>query len=88
MDRVCGLDVHKDSIFMCILTETGEKTEAVLILPLPLARWRGVRKAGWLSKRIKTLCERLVQNPHATLLRASSALAKHDDLCACRTSIR
>lgn len=29
MDRVCGLDVHKDSIFMCILTETGERTEAV-----------------------------------------------------------
>jgi transposase len=29
MDRVCGLDVHKDSIFMCILTETGEKTESV-----------------------------------------------------------
>ena len=20
MDRVCGLDVHKDSVFMCILT--------------------------------------------------------------------
>ena len=27
MDRVCGLDVHKDSIFMCILTEVGEKIE-------------------------------------------------------------
>ena len=27
MDRVCGLDVHKDSIFMCILTERGEKIE-------------------------------------------------------------
>jgi transposase len=29
MDRVCGLDVHKDSIFMCILTETGERIEEV-----------------------------------------------------------
>ena len=27
MDRVCGLDVHKDSVFMCILTEKGEKIE-------------------------------------------------------------
>ena len=25
MDRVCGLDVHKDSVFMCILTANGEK---------------------------------------------------------------
>jgi hypothetical protein len=29
MDRVCGLDVHKDSVFMCILSENGEKTEEV-----------------------------------------------------------
>jgi len=29
MDRVCGLDVHKDSVFMCILTEKGEKIEEV-----------------------------------------------------------
>lgn len=29
MERVCGLDVHKDSVFMCILTESGEKIEEV-----------------------------------------------------------
>jgi transposase len=29
MDRVCGLDVHKDSVFMCTLSENGEKTEEV-----------------------------------------------------------
>jgi transposase len=29
MDRVCGLDVHKDSVFMCILRENGEKIEGV-----------------------------------------------------------
>jgi len=29
MDRVCGLDVHKDSVSMCILTERGEKIEEV-----------------------------------------------------------
>lgn len=29
MERVCGLDVHKDSVFMCILKETGEKIEKV-----------------------------------------------------------
>lgn len=29
MERHCGLDVHKDSIFMCILTEKGEKIEEV-----------------------------------------------------------
>lgn len=29
MERCCGLDVHKDSVFMCILTETGEKLEEV-----------------------------------------------------------
>lgn len=28
-ERYCGLDVHKDSIFMCILTEGGEKIEEV-----------------------------------------------------------
>ena len=25
MDKVCGLDVHKDSVFACILNEKGEK---------------------------------------------------------------
>jgi hypothetical protein len=25
MDRCCGLDVHKDSVFACILDEQGEK---------------------------------------------------------------
>lgn len=29
MERFCGLDVHKDSVFMCILTESGEKIEEV-----------------------------------------------------------
>lgn len=29
MERFCGLDVHKDSIFMCILKESGEKVEEV-----------------------------------------------------------
>jgi hypothetical protein len=29
MDRVCGFDVHKHSVFMCILRENGEKTEEV-----------------------------------------------------------
>jgi transposase len=43
MDKVCGLDVHKDSIFMCILTETGEKTEAVFGTTTPeLDRLRDV----------------------------------------------
>ena len=27
MRTVSGLDVHKDSIFMCILDEQGKKTE-------------------------------------------------------------
>jgi hypothetical protein len=27
MKRVSGLDVHKDSVYMCILKENGEKTE-------------------------------------------------------------
>ena len=25
MRKVCGLDVHKDSVFACILSENGEK---------------------------------------------------------------
>ncbi len=27
MKTVCGLDIHKDSIFMCILDEQGKKSE-------------------------------------------------------------
>jgi len=27
MKRVCGLDVHKDNAFVCILGENGEKNE-------------------------------------------------------------
>ena len=29
MRAVCGLDVHKDSVFLCILCETGEIIERV-----------------------------------------------------------
>ena len=29
MEGFCGLDVHKDSVFMCVLTDSGEKFEAV-----------------------------------------------------------
>ena len=29
MRAVCGLDVHKDSVFLCILRENGEKIEKV-----------------------------------------------------------
>lgn len=29
MRRVCGLDVHKDSIYMCILYENSSKIESV-----------------------------------------------------------
>ena len=25
MDNVCGLDIHKDSVFACILKTNGEK---------------------------------------------------------------
>jgi transposase len=28
MRIVCGLDVHKDSVFVCILSENGDKFEA------------------------------------------------------------
>ncbi|WP_257670892.1 hypothetical protein [Parapedobacter tibetensis] len=27
MESYCGLDVHKDSVFMCILKGNGEKVE-------------------------------------------------------------
>ena len=30
MRIVCGLDVHKDSIYLCILSSTGEILEQVL----------------------------------------------------------
>ena len=30
MKSVCGLDVHKDSVYLCILSEFGELIEKVL----------------------------------------------------------
>ena len=29
MEKFCGLDVHKDSVFMCILSENNEKYEEI-----------------------------------------------------------
>ena len=40
MRTVCGLDIHKDSIFMCILDEQGKKSE---------------RKFGVSTREIKSL---------------------------------
>lgn len=37
MRNVCGLDVHKDSVFLCILKADGEKIEEKFgVLPLAL----------------------------------------------------
>jgi transposase len=47
MERVCGLDVHKDSVFMCILTESGEKIEEVF---------------GTLTADLERLRDRLVEH--------------------------
>ena len=47
MRRVCGLDVHKDSVFMCILSENGEKVQ---------------EKYGVLTKERDTLRDVLVEN--------------------------
>ncbi len=33
MRTVCGLDIHKDSIFMCILDEQGKKVKGSLVFP-------------------------------------------------------
>ena len=49
MRTVCGLDVHKDSVFMCILGENGEKVEEKFCTLTPdldrmrdLMIWHGV----------------------------------------------
>ena len=47
MRRVCGLDVHKDSVFMCILSENGEKIQ---------------EKYGVLTKELDTLRDVMVEN--------------------------
>ena len=31
MKSVCGLDVHKDSVYLCILSEFGELIEKVFV---------------------------------------------------------
>lgn len=41
MRIVCGLDVHKDSIYLCILSSTGEIIEKVFgVLTLELYEMR------------------------------------------------
>ena len=47
MRNVCGLDVHKDIVFVCIDKENGEKIQF---------------KAGVLTKELDALCETLVAN--------------------------
>ena len=37
MRAVCGLDVHKDSVFLCIFSENGEKIEKVFRKKLPIS---------------------------------------------------
>ena len=46
MKRVCGLDVHKDNAFVCILGENGEKIEF---------------KTGVLTVELDSFRERLVE---------------------------
>ena len=47
MRNVCGLDVHKDNVFVCIDKENGEKIQF---------------KTGVLTKEQVALCETLVAN--------------------------
>lgn len=49
MRTVCGLDVHKDTIYLCILCETGEIFEHVYgILTHQPGRKSDVKDAQWL----------------------------------------
>ena len=42
MRSVCGLDVHKDSVYLCILSEDGELIEKVFgVLTFQLRQMRG-----------------------------------------------
>lgn len=53
MRTVCGLDVHKASIFMCILDEQGKKSE---------------KKFGVSTREIKSLCATLKSHRAFSLL--------------------
>jgi hypothetical protein len=35
MEKACGLDVHKDSVFACILDEQGKKNQKNVTVHLP-----------------------------------------------------
>ena len=59
MNKACGLDVHKDSVFLCILSDTGEKIEKVFgVLTTELEAMRdlivsnGVEEVGMESTSI------------------------------------
>jgi len=47
MKTVCGLDIHKDSVFVCILNESGKKIES---------------KIGVLTKELVELRQLLIEN--------------------------
>jgi len=45
MRTVCGLDVHKDSIFICIKDRQEKKTESQF--------WKSIREIKKLSQKMK-----------------------------------
>ena len=51
MRAVCGLDVHKDTIYLCILCETGEIIERVFgVLTFQLRQMRRLMRSCGVSE--------------------------------------
>ena len=71
MKRVCGLDVHKDNAFVCILGENGEKIEfktGVLTVELDSFRDRlvelGVGEVAMESTAVCHIGDRIICDSH------------------------
>ena len=51
MRSVCGLDIHKDSVYLCILSEDGELIEKVFgVLTFQLHQMRDLLLAHHVEK--------------------------------------
>ena len=76
MKSVCGLDVHKDSVYLCILSEFGELIEKVFgVLTYQLEEMRDLMlhhhvvevsmestSVYWIRKRIRDAATRILSS--------------------------
>ena len=79
MRTVCGHDIHKDSIFMCILDDQGKKIEEKFgVSTREISRLPGALKKNYVNKETKNIFRSEQSIPTSCLYIRTNQISKYE----------